>query len=52
MKIVRIYSGSDRQSHFEDVELSFEAGERLQTTNQQAASSVVFRLAPAGHVID
>ncbi len=52
MKIVRLYSGSDHQSHFEDVELSFDPGERLNTTKLQAAAGVVFRLAPVGHVID
>ena len=52
MKIVRIYTGSDQQSHFEEIELSFEAGEKMQTTVLQAASGVVFRLAPAGHALD
>jgi quercetin dioxygenase-like cupin family protein len=52
MKVVRLYTGSDQQSHFEEVELSFEPGERLQTTVLQKASSVVFRRAPVGHVID
>lgn len=52
MRIVRIYTGSDRQSHFEEIELSFEAGERLQTTKLQAATEVVFRRAPAGQVLD
>ena len=52
MKIVRLFTGSDQRSHFEEVGLSFEAGERLQTTVLQAASGVVFRLAPVGHVID
>lgn len=52
MKIVRIYTGSDQQSHFEEIELSFEAGEKMQTTVLQAASGVVFRRAPAGHALD
>ena len=52
MKIIRLYTGSDQRSHFEEVELSFEAGERLQTTSLQKASGAVFRRAPVGHVID
>ncbi|MBI2210236.1 MAG: hypothetical protein HYU47_06500 [Deltaproteobacteria bacterium] len=52
MNIVRIYTGKDQQSHFEEIELSFAEGERMQTTVLQAASSVVFRRVPAGHVID
>ena len=52
MKIVRLYTGSDQKSHFEEIELSFEAGERLQTTALQAATGVVFRRAPVGHVIN
>ena len=51
MKIVRLYTGKDQQSHFEEKELSFE-GEKLQTTALQSASGVGFRRAPAGHVID
>ena len=52
MKISRLYTGKDQQSHFEDVELSFEAVQPVQTTALQKANSVVFRLAPVGHVID
>ena len=52
MNVVRIYTGSDQQSHFEEIELSFESGERLQTTALQGATGVVFRRAPAGHVLD
>ena len=52
MRIVRIYTGSDQQSHFEEIELSFEVGERWETTALQTAAGVAFRRAPAGHVID
>jgi len=52
MKIVRLYTGADQQSHFEELELTFAQGERLQTTVTQAAASVAFRCAPVGHVID
>jgi quercetin dioxygenase-like cupin family protein len=52
VKIVRIYTGNDQQSHFEDIELSFESAERMPTTALQAATGVVFRCAPAGHILD
>jgi quercetin dioxygenase-like cupin family protein len=52
MKIARLYTGKDQQSHFEEVELSFDAAQAVQTTALQKANNVVFRLAPVGHVID
>lgn len=52
MSICRIYTGKDQQSHFEDIDLSFDAGEKMQTTVLQAATGVVFRRAPAGHIIN
>jgi hypothetical protein len=51
MKVIRLYTGSDQRSHFEEKELSF-GGEKIETTELQAASGVVFRRAPVGHVID
>jgi len=51
MKIVRLYTGADNQSHFEAIEARF-TGVGIATTEIQNASSVVFRSAPVGHVID
>ena len=51
MKVIRLYTGSDQRSHFEEKELSL-GGEKIETTELQAASGVVFRRAPVGHVID
>jgi len=51
MKIVRLYTGADSQSHFEEIEARF-TGAGIATTEIQNASSVVFRSAPVGHVID
>ena len=51
MKVIRLYTGSDQRSHFEEKELSF-GGDKIHTTELQAASGVVFRRAPVGHVID
>jgi hypothetical protein len=51
MKVVRLYTGADNQSHFEEIEARF-TGAGIATTEIQNASSVVFRSAPVGHVID
>lgn len=52
MKIVRIYTGSDQQSHFEDLELSFGGKEKILSTAPKPASMAVFRCAPVGCVLD
>lgn len=52
MKIIRLYTGKDGQSHFEEVEMAFTGEGRFPSTAPQDASTVVFRLAPPGHVID
>ncbi len=52
MSIVRIYTGCDQQSHFEDIQLSFGGAEKLQSTTPQPASMAVFRRAPVGHILD
>jgi hypothetical protein len=46
MKVIRLYTGGDQKSHFEEKELTFE-GDKIQTTRLQAAGGVVFRRAPA-----
>ena len=52
MKIVRLYTGEDGESHFEELDLPFEPVGGAQTTALQAATGIVFRRAPAGHVQD
>lgn len=51
MKIVRIYTGQDQRSHFEEVELSFSGDPPILTADPKAASRTVFRYAPPGAVI-
>jgi quercetin dioxygenase-like cupin family protein len=51
MKIVRLYTGADNQSHFEEIEARF-SGDGIETTEIQNANTVTFRRAPVGHVID
>jgi hypothetical protein len=52
MKIVRLYTGSDRKSHFEDIELKFGGSQPMLTTESRAATSAVFSSAPAGLFLD
>ena len=42
MQVVRIYSGDDGESHFEELELSFEAVANAERTATQNAASVTF----------
>ncbi len=42
MQIVRIYTGDDGESHFEELELPFEAVANAERTAAQSAASVTF----------
>lgn len=48
MKITRLYTGANQKSHFEDLELQFGGSQAMLTTEARAATSAVFRCAPAG----
>jgi hypothetical protein len=52
MKIVRLYTGSDRKSHFEEIEMQFGGNQPMLTTDARAATSAVFRCAPAGLLLE
>ena len=52
MKIVRLYTGNDQKSHFEDIELNFGGNQPMLTTESRAATSAIFRSAPAGLFLD
>ena len=52
MKIVRLYTGADNKSHFEDVELDLAFNGRLEASELQPAHGIVFRSAPANHFSD
>jgi len=52
MKIARLYTGDDGQSHFEDGEVAFTSFDIQEISNEQDVSGVVFRRAPVGHVQD
>ena len=48
MKIVRLYSGSDQKSHFEEIEMKFGGNQPMLSTDMRAATGAVFRSAPVG----
>jgi hypothetical protein len=52
MKIIRLYTGTDNESHFEelDVELNFIG--HMEVSALQPAHGIVFRRAPATHLSD
>ena len=52
MKIVRLYTGKDGQSHFEEMEVAFTSFDIQEISKEQDVSGIVFRRAPAGHVQD
>jgi len=52
MKIVRLYTGTDQKSHFEEIELKFSGDQKILTTDPRAATSAVFRCVPAGTVLE
>jgi hypothetical protein len=52
MKIVRLYTGADNESHFEEVDVELNAAGRLQASVLQPTHGIVFRSAPAHHLSD
>jgi hypothetical protein len=52
MKIVRLYTGSDQKSHFEDIEVKFGGNQQILTTDPRPATSAVFRCVPPGSVLE
>ena len=52
MQVVRIYTGSDNESHFEDLDLGYETVANAQRNAMQAATGIQFRKAPPGNFSD
>jgi len=50
MKIVRLYTGADNESHFEDIELELNSNGRLEASVLQPAHGIVFRSAPTTYL--
>ena len=50
MRIVRVFTGPDGQSHFEDLEVPETQGPRYSITDVLPATAAAFRLAPSGDI--
>jgi hypothetical protein len=52
LKIVRLYTGSDQKSHFEEIEVKFGGDQEILSAVPRPATSAVFRCIPAGRVLE
>jgi hypothetical protein len=52
MKIVRLSTGADQKSYFEEIELKFGGDQKILTTESRPTASTVFRCVPAGTVLE
>ena len=52
MQAVRLYSGDDGESHFEDIDLKFEPDRRMETTSPEGAKTVAVRRVSPGALLD
>ncbi|MGE5218596.1 MAG: hypothetical protein ACM3SP_16500 [Chloroflexota bacterium] len=52
MKIVRIFTGVDNESHFEDIDIELDFKGKVATSALQPALGIVFRRSPATHLSD
>jgi hypothetical protein len=52
MKIVRLYTGPDDESHFEDIEVELKSVGRVLASPLQPTQGIVFRSAPPDHLSD
>ena len=53
MKIVRLYTGADNESHFEDIEIDLKAvGRAILASQWQPTEGIRFRCAPPDHFSD
>jgi hypothetical protein len=52
MKVTRVYTGDDQQSHFEDLEIPEEETEHGWFTPRVPATGLIFRRTPPGGSID
>lgn len=50
MKIVRLYTGQDNESHFEDIEVELDRTGRMQASELQPTQGIIFRSAPPDHL--
>jgi uncharacterized cupin superfamily protein len=50
MKIVRLFTGADNESHFEDIDVELNTVGRMQASALQPTHGIIFRSAPANHL--
>ena len=52
MQVVRVYTGADGESHFEELKLPYEKIRTAERTAMQKANGIQFRRAPVGEFND
>ena len=52
MQVVRIYTGDDGESHFEELDLPYETIAEAEVTAQQSATGISFRRTQPGNFVD
>jgi hypothetical protein len=52
MKIIRLYTGTDNESHFEEKEVDFNFSGDTEVSATEPATGIIFRRAPATHLSD
>jgi hypothetical protein len=52
MKIVRLYTGADNESHFEDIEIELNPIGHMQASALQPTHGIMFRSSPPSHLSD
>ena len=52
MKIIRLYTGADNESHFEELDVELNLIGHMEVSALQPAHGILFRRAPATHLSD
>jgi hypothetical protein len=52
MKVTRIYTGADNDSHFEEIDVDLKLNGDTEASELQPATGILFRRAPAHHLND
>ena len=52
MKIVRLYTGPDNESHFEDLDIEMNPVRQMEASELQLTHGIIFRSAPPNHLSD
>lgn len=52
MQVVRVYTGKDGESHFEELDLPYEKIANAQVTAMRSATGIQFRRTPPGSFVD